>query len=144
MPRLLSERWDLSNPTFKLFPDTAEEARARGQHVFEGFEYYCIPRAQHPRSATFLTWSSVDHMGFFDAFRFVSLIRRPLLMNVGREAVTSWMSVEAFQKAQGPKELHWIEGASHNDLYDKDQYVTPTIAKLTEFYAVNLPEPARV
>jgi hypothetical protein len=26
--------------TFKLFPDTAEEARARGQHVFEGFEYY--------------------------------------------------------------------------------------------------------
>jgi fermentation-respiration switch protein FrsA (DUF1100 family) len=27
--------------TFQIFPDTAEEARARGQHVFEGFEYYC-------------------------------------------------------------------------------------------------------
>jgi fermentation-respiration switch protein FrsA (DUF1100 family) len=128
--------------TFPLFPATAEEARARGQHVFEGYEYYCTARAQHPRSAKVLTWTSIDHMAFFDAFRFVSLIRRPLLMNVGREAVTSWMSVEAFQKAQGLKELRWIDGASHNDLYDKEQYVAPTIAKLTEFYAANLAERA--
>ena len=48
----------------------------------------------------------------------------------GREAVTSWMSVEGFQNARGPKELHWIDGASHVDLYDKDQYVTPAVAKL--------------
>jgi uncharacterized protein len=126
--------------TFPLFPGTAEEARALGQHVFEGFEYYCTARAQHPRSAKSLTWSSIDHMAFFDAFRFLSSIRRPLLMNVGREAVTSWMSVEAFQNAQGPKELHWIEGASHTDLYDKEEYVAPAIAKLTEFYAANLAE----
>jgi hypothetical protein len=63
--------------SFQLFPATAEEARARGQHTFEGFEYYCTPRAQHPRSAKALTWTSIDHMGFFDAFRFVSLITRP-------------------------------------------------------------------
>jgi uncharacterized protein len=86
--------------TFRLFPDTAEEARARGQHTFEGFEYYCTARGQHPRSAKSLTWSSVDHMAFFDAFRFIGLIRRPLLMNLGREAVTAWMSVAAFQDAQ--------------------------------------------
>jgi uncharacterized protein len=61
---------------------------------------------------------------------------------MGEDAVTSWMSVAAFQNAHGPKELHWIDGASHNDLYDKDQYVTPTIAKLIEFYAANLTEPA--
>jgi uncharacterized protein len=128
--------------TFPLFPGTAEEARALGQHVFEGFEYYCTARAQHPRSAKSLTWSSIDHMAFFDAFRFLSLIRRPLLMSVGREAVTSWMSVAAFQNAQGPKELHWIDGASHTDLYDKEQYVAPAIAKLAEFYTANLAEPA--
>jgi uncharacterized protein len=72
-------------------------------------------------------------MAFFDAFGFVSLIARPLLMKVGREAVTPWMSVEAFQNAQGSKELHWIDGASHNDLYDKEPFVAPIIAKLTEF-----------
>jgi fermentation-respiration switch protein FrsA (DUF1100 family) len=65
-------------------------------------------------------------------------------MNVGREAVTAWMSVEAFQNAQGPKELNWIDGASHNDLYDKEQYVGPTIARLAQFYSANLAEPAVV
>jgi fermentation-respiration switch protein FrsA (DUF1100 family) len=126
--------------TFPIFPDTAEQARALGgQHGFEGFEYYCTPRAQHPRSAKSLTWTSIDHMAFFDAFRFVGLIApRPVLLIVGREAVTSWMSVEGFQNARGPKELHWIDGASHVDLYDKDQYVTPAVAKLTEFFTANL------
>jgi uncharacterized protein len=112
--------------------------------VFEGFEYYCTPRAGHPRSAKVLTWTSVDRIAFFDAFRSVRLIRRPLLMNVGRQAVTAWMSVQAFQRAPGPKELHWIEGASHTDLYDKDEYVTQAVAKLTGFYAANLAQPAPV
>ena len=31
---------------------------------------------------------------------------------------------------------------THNDLYDKEQYVTPTIAKLIEFYSANLAQPA--
>ena len=125
--------------TFQLFPATAEEARARGQHAVEGFEYYISGPTAHPRSAKFLTWSSIDHMAFFDAFRFVGLIGpRPLLMIVGREAVTSWMSIQALQNATGPKELHWIEGASHNDLYYKEQYVGPAITKLTGFFTSNL------
>ncbi|GAA1646210.1 hypothetical protein GCM10009744_41500 [Kribbella alba] len=75
-----------------------------------------------------------EYVVTFDAFRAVDLIApRPLLMIVGREAVTSWMSVEAFQKAGGPKELVWIDGATHNDTYDKDEYVAPAVAKLTDF-----------
>jgi len=125
--------------TFKLFPDTEEEARRGGQHVFEGWEYYCTPRAYHPRSAKVLTWSSLDHIALFDAFRSVDLIApRPLLLIAGREAVTSWMSVQAFQKALGPKELLWIEGAVHNDLYDKEQYVCQAITRLGDFFSVNL------
>jgi uncharacterized protein len=125
--------------TFKIFPDTEEEARAGGPHVFDGWEYYCTPRAGHPRSAKALTWTSVDRLATFDAFYAVELIvPRPLLLIAGRDAVTSWMSVEAFQKAAGPKELHWIEGASHVDLYDKDEYVTPAVAKLADFFKQSL------
>jgi fermentation-respiration switch protein FrsA (DUF1100 family) len=126
--------------SFQLFPDTAEQARALGgRHGFEGFEYYRTDRARHPRSAEFLTWSSVDRLVSFDAFRFADLIApRPLLMIVGSEAVTSWMAVEAFQNARSPKELHWIDGASHVDLYDKEQYVDPAVAKLTEFFRTHL------
>lgn len=128
--------------SFQLFPDTAEQARALGgRHAFEGFEYYCTDRTRHPRSAKFLTWSSIDHMAAYDSFRFVDLIApRPLLMVVGREAVTSWMSLEAFQNARGPKELHWIDGASHVDLYDKEQYVGPAVARLTAFFRAHLTE----
>ncbi len=48
------------------------------------------------------------------------------------------MSVEAFQKAVGPREARWIEGASHVDLYDKEQYVAPAVDKLAEFFSGNL------
>ncbi|MFF1687911.1 MULTISPECIES: alpha/beta hydrolase [unclassified Streptomyces] len=124
---------------FDLFPATEEEARQAGPHVFEGWDYYCTPRARHPRSAKALTWSSVDRIAVFDAFARVDLIApRPLMMIVGREAVTSWMSVHAFQNARGPKELVWIEGAVHNDLYDKDEYVTPAVARLTDFFHSHL------
>ena len=82
-------------------------------------------------------------MTFFDAFQGVDLIDpRPLLLIVGSRAVTSWMSVDAYQRAQQPKELHWIDGASHVDLYDRNEFVTPAVGKLSEFYKTNLPAAA--
>jgi fermentation-respiration switch protein FrsA (DUF1100 family) len=124
---------------FPVFPATEKEARAGGPHVYDGWEYYCSPRARHPRSAKELTWTSVDRIAAYDTFATVAMIApRPLLLIVGRAAVTSWMSVEAFQKADGPKELAWIEGASHVDLYDKDEYVTPAVERLDGFFAEHL------
>lgn len=125
--------------TFPLFPETAEQALAGGQHVYEGWEYYCTPRAQHPRSGKVLPWSSVDRIAGYDALASVPLLgRRPLLMVVGREAVTSWISIDAFQRATGPKELFWVEGATHTALYDVDKYVAQAVDKLAGFYAANL------
>jgi uncharacterized protein len=96
-------------------------------------------RGLHPRSAGFLTWNSIDKMAAFDAFAPIPLIgRRPLLMIVGSRAVTSWMSVEAFQRATGPKEIHWIDGASHVDLYDKKQYVDLAVERIAGFFGENL------
>jgi uncharacterized protein len=124
---------------FPLFPGTEQDARAGGDHVFEGWEYYCTARAQHSRSAKTFTWNSVDRLASFDAFRFIDMIApRPLLMIVGTEAVTSWMASEAFIAAYEPKEVFWIKDASHVALYDKDEYVTPALSKLRDFFSVNL------
>ncbi len=122
--------------SFPIFPETAEEARALGgQHGFEGFEYYCTDRAQHPRSAKEFTWSSIDRIAVFEPFRFIAMIApRPLLMIVGTEAVTRHMTTEAFAEAQEPKELLWIDGASHVALYDKPEYVGPAVEKLVGFF----------
>jgi len=118
-----------------IFPETEEQARSLGQHGFEGWEYYCTDRARHPRSAKSFTWNSIDRIVALDAFRFVDLIApRPLLMIVGTEAVTRYVPTEAIANAQQPKELYWIDGASHVDLYDKDEYVTPAVDKMVEFF----------
>ena len=126
--------------TLRLFPDTIEQARELGgDYGAEGFEYYCTPRAQHPRSMKEMAWKSIDKMATFDAFAPVPLIGpRPLLVVVGTRAVTSWMSIDAFQRAIGPKEVYWVDGASHNDLYDKPQYVDPTVDKLASFFTAAL------
>jgi uncharacterized protein len=126
--------------TLRLFPGTIEQARELGgDYGAEGFEYYCTPRAQHPRSMKEMAWKSIDKMATFDAFAPIPLIGpRPLLMVVGTRAVTSWMSIDAFQRATGPKDLYWVDGASHNDLYDKPQYVDPAIEKLASFFTAAL------
>ncbi|MET9229304.1 alpha/beta hydrolase [Lentzea sp. NPDC003310] len=123
--------------SFPLFPADEEQARAGGPHVFEGWEYYRTPRGEHPRSAQTLTWNSVGRIAAFDAFRTAGLVAdRPVLFVAGREAVTSWMSVEAFQNLNGPKEFHWVEGATHVDLYDR--YVPQVTDRVAEFFAANL------
>jgi dienelactone hydrolase len=52
-----------------VFPTNEEQARALGQHSFEGWEYYRTKRAQHPRSTGFRPWSSVDRIASFDGYK---------------------------------------------------------------------------
>ncbi|MBR8130745.1 alpha/beta hydrolase [Burkholderia ambifaria] len=118
-----------------LFPVDEADARSRGPYALEGWEYYCTPRGYHPRFAKSFTWDSVDRIASFDAFRFINWISpRPLLLIAGTAAVTAWMSREAYAAANSPKELFWIDGASHCDLYDKEPYFTQSIMKLTQFF----------
>lgn len=124
---------------FPLFPATAEQASALGQHVYEGWQYYCTEVGQHPRSAKTFVWTSVDRIAGFDAFRFADLIApRPLLMIAGSEAATLWMTEEALDVAKAPKELFIIDGATHMDLYYKQAFVTPAVDKLERFFRSTL------
>nr|WP_175802371.1 alpha/beta hydrolase [Burkholderia anthina] len=126
---------------FPIFPATEADARQAGQYVYEGWEYYCTPRAAHPRSTKAMPWRSADLIATFNGFSLVHLISpRPLLMIAGTQADTRWMSEEAFSQAAEPKTLHWIDGASHVDLYDKAEYVVPAVRKLAAFYTDELSE----
>jgi fermentation-respiration switch protein FrsA (DUF1100 family) len=123
-----------------MFPDTAEQAGALGgQHGIEGWEYYCGARGYHERSAKFLAWESIDKMASSDVFHAVPLIGpRPILQILGERAVTAWMGIEAHHRATGPARIHWIDGASHVDLYDKQEYIGPAVEELARFFDKNL------
>lgn len=120
-------------------PASEEEARASGPMAIDGWNYYCTDHGRHPRQADELAWISIDRTAVVDGFRFVDLIApRPLLMVVGSEAVTRWMGEDAIQRAQQPKELFWIQGATHVDLYYKPEFVMPAVEKLTDFFRSGL------
>lgn len=121
--------------SFSIQPPDAEVARELGQYVYEGYDYYMTPRGFHPRSAKVMPWNSVDKIASFDGFRFIGAIApRPVLMVVGTQAETKWLAEEAMESAGEPKELFWIEGASHVGLYDKDQFVTSAVVRLGEYF----------
>ncbi|MFH9230843.1 alpha/beta hydrolase [Streptomyces globisporus] len=124
-------------PTMSVRP-TEEEARAGGRYSYEAWEYYSTDRGRHPRQADEFTFSSVDKIMNFDAFHLIGLLApRPLLMVAGNEAATTaWMSEEAVKKANEPKRQHWIEGASHVDLYDR--YVPQVTTELLPSFTRNL------
>jgi len=125
----------------QLVPATPEEAKAFPPKTMfhEAYDYYRTPRGEHPRSANRWLLRSIDRLAQYDSYAFINLIApRPLLMIVGTEADTAHFSREVVESFTGPKELYWIEGATHIDLYDRDQFVTPATGKLKEFFSEHL------
>ncbi|WP_460061441.1 imelysin family protein [Streptomyces sp. YKOK-I1] len=121
-------------------PDDAEELLETGTKQFrETFEFYRTPRGYHPRAIRGWVPRSVDQLAQYDSYAMIELISpRPLLMIAGSEAESACFSREAIEQAAEPKELFVLDGATHMDLYDKDEYVTLAVAKLTEFYGRHL------
>ncbi|MEU9453128.1 alpha/beta hydrolase [Streptomyces sp. NPDC048277] len=121
-------------------PDDAEELLKTATRQFrETFAFYRTPRGHHPRAVQGWVLRSVDQLAQYDSYAMIRLISpRPLLMIAGSEAESAYFSQEAIEQAAEPKELAVIDGATHIDLYDKDEYVTPAVAKLTEFFGKHL------
>jgi fermentation-respiration switch protein FrsA (DUF1100 family) len=124
--RSVARSWGVG--TFSIFPgDRGADPCGRAARLRRaGSYYYCTDRAYHPCSVQFLPWHGVDHIACFDAARFIALIApRPLLMIAGREAGTSHMTTDAIAKVQEPKELFRVDGATHVDPRDEEEYLTP-------------------
>ena len=123
-----------------VVPDSAASFTENTAQLYrEGYDYYRTPRAQHPNSPNRYVFSSLPlQMAFFPFEQLDTISPRPLLVIAGSKADTLFWSQEVFKKAKEPKELHIVEGATHIDMYDRPQFVTPAVAKLTAFFGRHL------
>ena len=101
----------------------------------EGYEYYVESHA-HPCSHSRFAQRNLMDLMMWDPDCFMYLIDQPLLMVVGEKADTAYMSESAFAAATGTddKELCYVDGATHVDLYWKPEAVDAALSKLVEFF----------
>jgi fermentation-respiration switch protein FrsA (DUF1100 family) len=92
----------------------------------EFFDFYRTPRGEYtPAGAsdqrtTKSTFTSVTKFMNFYPFNDIETISpRPVLFISGDQAHSREFSADAYQRAAEPKELVWIKGAGHVDLYDR-------------------------
>jgi fermentation-respiration switch protein FrsA (DUF1100 family) len=123
-----------------VVPDSPESFTASTPVLYrEGYDYYRTPRARHPNSPNRYMFSSLpQQMAFFPFDQLEMISPRPLMLIAGSKADTLFWSQEVIRKAKDPKELYIVDGASHMDMYDRPQFVTPAVAKLTAFFGRHL------
>lgn len=93
----------------------------------------------HPRwENKVLAWS-LEKQLTFNALDVINLISpNPLLLIVGTKSGSRVQNEQAYSAACEPKELMFVEGATHIDLYHVDEYVKQAANRLAEFFAENL------
>lgn len=109
----------------------------------EFWDFYRTPRGIHiPHGSTLeltqnraLT-SEVRFVNFYPFNDIETISPRPLLFISGDQAHSKEFSEDAYQRAAEPKELAWVPGAGHVDLYDRVNLIPWT--KLTAFFTRNL------
>lgn len=123
----------------QLLPSRDQLDASTPNFVREATDYYLTPRGAHPNARNrFVVTSPGLHMAYYPLEHMELVAPRPVLLIAGERAETLKFSQAAYAKAQQPKELLVIPGASHFDLYDKPEYVTPAVDKLAEFFGGHL------
>ncbi|WYZ45694.1 hypothetical protein EsH8_VIII_001010 [Colletotrichum jinshuiense] len=109
----------------------------------EFFDFYrttrgeFTPEGSSPNLTTHPTLSSNTRFMNFYPFNDIDTISpRPMLFISGDQAHSREFSEDAYARAAEPKELYWVPGAGHVDLYDRVALIP--FDKLTQFFKTNL------
>ncbi|XHG04034.1 hypothetical protein AWENTII_007315 [Aspergillus wentii] len=95
------------------------------------------PAGSSPNLTTHPTLSSsVKFMNFYPFNDIESISPRPILFISGDQAHSREFSEDAYSRAAEPKELFWVPGAGHVDLYDRVELIP--FGRITQFFQTNL------
>lgn len=121
--------------------DRREDATDAVQQEF--YDFYRTTRGEVtppgalPNTTTHPTRSSqVKFLNFYPFNDIDTISPRPLLFVSGDQAHSREFSEDAYQRAAEPKELIWVPGAGHVDLYDRVELIP--FDRLGEFFRQNL------
>jgi len=113
----------------------------------EFYDFYRMPRGEYtpPGQSPLLTThptlsSNTKFMNFYPFNDIETISPRPMLFITGTEAHSREFSEDAYKRAAEPKELYWVPGAGHVDLYDRVSLIPWT--KLTAFFRQHLAQQA--
>jgi fermentation-respiration switch protein FrsA (DUF1100 family) len=109
----------------------------------EFYEFYrtprgeFIPKGSSPETATHPTLTSnVKFINFYPFNDIETISPRPMLFITGDQAHSKEFSEDAYRRAIEPKELYYVKGAGHVDLYDCIELIP--FDKLESFFKNNL------
>lgn len=109
----------------------------------EFYDFYRTPRGEFtpagssPLLTTHPTLSSnTKFMNFYTFNDIETISPRPLLFITGDQAHSKEFSEDAYKRAAEPKELYYVAGAGHVDLYDRVELIP--FDKLESFFKANL------
>ena len=109
----------------------------------EFYAFYRTPRGEFTPegSSPLLTThptltSNVKFMNFYPFNDIETISPRPLLFITGDQAHSKEFSEDAYRRAAEPKELVYVKGAGHVDLYDRVGLIP--FDKLAAFFKKNL------
>ncbi|RZK38912.1 MAG: alpha/beta hydrolase [Pedobacter sp.] len=109
----------------------------------EFFDFYRTPRGEYtPKGASKETTtkptlsSNTKFINFYPFNDIETISPRPLLFITGDQAHSKEFSEDAYKRAAMPKELVYVKGAGHVDLYDKTDLIP--FDKLDTFFKTHL------
>ena len=109
----------------------------------EFYDFYRTPRGEFipagssKELATHPTLTSnVKFMNFYPFNDIETISPRPMLFITGDQAHSKEFSEDAYKRAAAPKELYYVKGAGHVDLYDRVNVIP--FDKLESFFRQNL------
>lgn len=137
------QRWTDAENGKPEYPTTHLPEKLNGdepQFVKDYFDYYKTSRGYHKRSLNSNKgWTKTNSLSFANSVM-LSYIKeispRPMLLIVGENAHSKYMSEDIYKVASEPKELMIIPNAVHVDLYDKVNVIP--FEKLDNFFRTNL------
>lgn len=132
------EEYTTGKPIFRNYlpvelPENADPVTAMYHNFYRTERGIHIPEGRTLETTQNRTLAGeVKFMNFYPFNDIETISPRPMLFITGDQAHSKEFSEEAYKRAAEPKELHYVKGADHVDLYDRTDIIP--FDKLESFF----------